>query len=149
MPGPAPNPDARRRNDKNAWRVLPASCETPAPAWPIDSEPHGLPGLWAYLWALPQAELWHEQDAVRLIARYATLILLGEGRAAGTVGDDGELSVDSLLKLSAEIRQVEDRLLISPSTLIRARCVIAEPAPAELLSEVASLDDARRARAAS
>lgn len=35
MPGPAPSPNARRTNDKAAWRTLPAWCEAPAPAWPL------------------------------------------------------------------------------------------------------------------
>lgn len=146
MPGPAPNPDARRRNDRNAWRILPASCTRPAPKSPIPGRPAAK--LWAHLWSLPQAELWHEQNAVLVVARYARMTLSLD--AAYDVAGEG--SPVDVSKIAAELRQIEDRLLISPSTLIRARCVIAEPeiaGAADKSAEVVTVDFARRHRKAS
>lgn len=133
MPGPAPNPNARRRNDKDAWRTLPHRCDTPAPSWPKGvRKPAGLAALWAELWALPVAELWHEQGAVRLVARYAALSL------------DRQLDAT---RQSAELRLLEASLGLSPIELRKARYTIA-PAPAsdEKGAGVASIDDARLAR---
>jgi hypothetical protein len=126
MPGPPPNPNARRTNDKDAWRTLPAACARPVPAWPIKGrKPAGLVELWRHLWSLPIAEIWHEQNAVRLVARYAQLVIALDDVLAGT----SKLGATAAAGLPGEIRQIEDRLLISPSTRIRARIVIAEPAP--------------------
>ncbi|HET8581758.1 MAG TPA: hypothetical protein VFL65_00790 [Jatrophihabitans sp.] len=139
MPGPAPSPNARRRNDRDAWRTLPAMCALPAPAWPLKGrKPAGLVDLWRYLWSLPVAAIWHEQSAARLVARYALLTLAAEDvQRADTV------------KLAAEVRQIEDRLLISPSTRIRARVLVEPAAPAEgKPAEVSDLDERRRRRLA-
>ena len=139
MPGPPPNPNARRRNDKDAWRIVPAVCERRAPAWPLTGrKPAGLVALWRHLWTLPVAELWHEQNAVRLVARYALVELQAERDPAET-------------RLAAEARQIEDRLLISPSTRIRARVVVADGPEGEAKqtgAEVSELDAKRAARLA-
>lgn len=148
MPGPPPNPQARRRNDRDAWRTLAPVCTRPVPRWPIATKPRGHAALWRHLWSLPIAEIWHEQNAVRLVARYATLVLTLEN--VFSPDDDTSLPATVLAGLPAEIRQIEDRLLISPSTRIRARVVIAVETPADesadesgTSSGVARLDDYR------
>lgn len=147
MPGPAPNPNARRRNHQGDWRTLPAECGRPAPRWPLTGrKPAGLVDLWRHLWALPVAEIWHEQNAARLVARYALLVLANE-RALLPSSDDGEAG--DPVKLAAELRQIEDRLLLSPSTRIRARVLIgAAPADTGKRAEVSDLDERRRRRLA-
>lgn len=146
MPGPPPNPNARRTNDRDAWRTLPHMCARKPPAWPLKGrKPAGLVELWRHLWSLPIAELWHEQNAVRLVARYSQLVIALDGVLDGS----SQMGATLAAGLPAEIRQIEDRLLISPSTRIRARVVIAEPpAVAESASTgraegVAHLDDYR------
>lgn len=137
MPGPAPSPNARRRNDSAAWRTLPHRCDMPAPAWPVKGrKPAGLLDLWAHLWTLPVAAIWHEQDASRLVARYALLVIEGERSR----------DVNDVLKLAAEVRQIEDRLLISPSTRLRARVLVDEAPTVAPIVEVATSDDRRAAR---
>lgn len=108
-------------------------CERPAPAWPLTGRKRaGQADLWRHLWTLPVAELWHEQNAVRLVARYARLVLEAEAFSADT-------------KLAAEVRQIEDRLLISPSTRLRARVLIADrpAATGTTNGNVTNLDDYR------
>jgi hypothetical protein len=148
MPGPPPNPNARRTNDKDAWRTLPHKCDRRAPAWPLGVRPKGQSALWRYLWSLPVAEIWHEQNAVRLVARYAVLTLAFENGYASIMPDDDDSDARpvDLTKIPAELRQIEDRLLISPSTRIRARVVVAErPAtvPGQRAEGVPHLDDYR------
>lgn len=142
MPGPAPSPNARRRNDRDAWRTLPPVCTRPTPAWPIKGKkPAGLVDLWRHLWSLPVAEIWHEQNAVRLVARYALMLLAFEAGGPG-------ISATVFATYPGELRQIEDRLLISPSTRIRARVLIdAEPAGSKP-SEVVDIDARRRRRLA-
>lgn len=137
MPGPPPSPNARRRNDRDAWRTLAQTCTLPAPDWPLTRRPRGHADLWAHLWSLPVAAIWHEQGAARLVARYVLVELEAERDPSDT-------------RLAAEARQIEDRLLISPSTRIRARILIESDAgaTAELTAGVADLDAARRARLA-
>lgn len=123
MPGPAPNPNARRTNNKGDWRTLPAVCTRPAPKWPLTGrKPAGLVELWRHLWALPIAEVWHEQNAVRVVARYAQLVLALDRVLAGT----SDLSATLSAALPAELRQIEDRLLISPSARLGKRLLVAE-----------------------
>jgi hypothetical protein len=124
MPGPAPSPNARRRNNAGDWRTLPAACERPTPKWPLPGrKPAGAVELWRHLWSLPVAEICHEQNAVRIVARYARLTLTLD---AGLNGDDvGGATL--LAGLPAELRQIEDRLLLSPSARLRARLLVAEP----------------------
>lgn len=145
MPGPAPNPNARRRNNHGDWRTLPAECAEPAPRWPLSGcKPAGLVELWRYLWRLPVAEIWHEQSAARLVARYALLVLANE-RALLPASDEVD-TVDPV-KTAAELRQIEDRLLISPSGRLKARLLVAEqpatPKRGKAAGGVTHLDDWR------
>ena len=151
MPGPPPNPNARRRNDRDAWRTVPTKCTRPVPKWPIGRKPKGVDTLWRHLWALPVAEIWHEQNAVLVVARYATLTTALQAQLDYVRADDGADEFDKpatvdLSKLPAELRQIEDRLLISPLTRIRARVLVAAdqaPATPDKQGTVTHLDDYR------
>jgi len=62
--GPAPDPNALRRNrpsDKAGWRTLPAEGRPgEPPEWPL-TEPSEREGdLWSELWQSPQALMWEE-----------------------------------------------------------------------------------------
>ena len=104
MPGPAPKRNARRRNVRPDWRTLPADgFDGAVPDWPLDSDE---PGLWVSLWRTPQAVAWHDLGWTRVVARYAVLVLTSERGEANAA-------------LLAEIRQLEDRLGLSPMAMKR------------------------------
>ena len=106
MPGPAPKRNARRRNIRPDWRTLPDDGYAgPVPEWPIGDG--GDPtGLWRDLWRTPQAAAWAELGWVRVVARYSVLV---------SVSERGEANA----ALLAEIRQLEDRLGLSPMAMKR------------------------------
>ena len=85
--------------------------------------------LWTHLWALPQAELWHEQNSVRVVARYVRLVL------------DAEKPGATAAEQSVVIR-LEDGLLLTPDKLLKARCLIADgsAAPAAISTKATGTD---------
>lgn len=61
MPGPAPDPNALRRDRKDdvGWTMLPSAGRlTPAPEWPLVGCTEREWELWVGLWRKPQAVLW-------------------------------------------------------------------------------------------
>lgn len=112
MPGPPPKPDGqrRRRNASVAMTQLPAAGrEGPPLRWPYKGRP---PALWAELCRLPQAVAWERMHMVRLAARYCRKLLEAE-------------QPDAMVSLQAEVRQLEDRLGLSPMSMLRLRWEIA------------------------
>lgn len=119
MPGPPPKPDAqrRRRNTTPPSSRLPAEGRKgPAPDWPLRVLPDDAAGIWDELWATPQAAAWDRMGpgTVRVVARYVVLLTMAE------VGD---------VKAAPEVRQLEDRLGLTPMSMLRLRW---EVAPDEL-----------------
>lgn len=115
MPGPPPKRNARRRNARPDWVTLPAEGRRGfTPEWPL---PGRTPRGWVGLWRLPQAVMWertrsHMQVASYLVTRNQAhdLLLAGEPHAA----------------LLAELRQMEDRLGLSPMAMKRLQWEIGE-----------------------
>ncbi len=100
MPGPAPDPNARRRNARVGTVKLPAEGRTtPAPQWPGDGDG---PAFWHTLWAMPQAVMWERQRLEHVVARYVVVVLLA---------NTGNLAA------AAEARQMEDRLGLTPKAM--------------------------------
>lgn len=103
--GPAPKDPAqrRRRNSTGASKtLLPAGGRKGAtPRWPLTV---AKPTLWASLWKLPQAVVWEQTGAVRVVARYALLL------------EQAELP-DASAALLGEVRQMEDRLGLNPKAM--------------------------------
>lgn len=62
--------------------------------------------MWEYLWTLPQAVMWEELAIERVVGRYARLAVKSEGP-------------DSTAALCSEVRQIEDRLGLTPMSLKR------------------------------
>lgn len=113
MPGPAPKPAGQRRRTNAApgTVLLPAEGRSgAAPKWPLDV---AMPSSWAELWRLPQAVAWERLHLVRVVARYA---------AALTVAESPEGSAAIL----GEVRQLEDRLGLSPMAMLKLRWEISE-----------------------
>ncbi len=130
MPGPAPKPDSqrRRRNATPPTMRLPAAGRTgDAPAWPLD-EPKAR--VWRELWRLPQAVAWERMHLHRVVARYAVLVELAEA---------GERFA------CAEVRQLEDRLGLTPMSLMRLRWEIGDDEGGEPSGDVPNLNDYRDA----
>ena len=114
MPGPAPKKEARRRNARPDWRTLPAEGRRGrAPAWPIGKPTRVETELWKKLWATPQAVAWADLGWTRIVGRYARLVLLCEGP-------------DATAALLGEIRQLEDRLGLTPMSMRRLQWEIGE-----------------------
>jgi hypothetical protein len=87
--------------------------------------------LWASLWATPQAVAWEELGWIRTVARYATLLIAAERKNAP-------------VKLLAEVRQLEDRLGLSPWAMKRLQWEITDASMEESApADVAKLDDYR------
>ena len=117
MPAPYPKPDDQkvtRHALKFDWVALPAEGrEGPVPALPEwrvwDARAWG---WWSELWAKPQATMW-AQDGSTLFA-YACLyddLIAGRAEAA---------------KVSAEMRQHEDRHGLNPKAMLQLRWRIVE-----------------------
>lgn len=86
--------------------------------------------LWAELWHSPQAVVWDELGWTRVVARYTKLAVAAE-------------KSDATGSLLSEVRQLEDRLGLTPMAMKRLQWEIeAEPAQ-ETPTGVASLDDYR------
>lgn len=113
MPGPPPSRNPRRRNARPDWRVLPAAGrDGRAPRWPlppVDEEKENAKrrgALWRQLWATPQAVAWEALGWTRIVARYTQLVLEAEQPGAST-------------GLLAEVRQLEDRIGLTPMSMKR------------------------------
>lgn len=111
--GPAPKPadQRRRRNPPLANTVkLPAEGRRgPAPEWPFEG---AAPVMWAELWSTPQAAGWERTNtSPRVVARYALLLVA--------------IEADLTVPLLNEARQLEDRLGLTPMSMLRLRWEVA------------------------
>lgn len=116
--GPPPKSvDTRRRRNvplANTVRLPPEGRQGPPPGWPLAGE---VPTVWAELWATPQAAAWERLGWVRVVARYAKVLL------------DCESSLS--VGLLGEVRQLEDRLGLTPMAMLRLRWEVAADEVAE------------------
>ena len=70
------------------------------------------------LWRTPQAAMWAESGFERVVARYVMVTVLSEEEPTAA--------------MLSEVRQLEDRLGLSPMALKRLQWVISEPSSGEL-----------------
>lgn len=134
MPGPAPSPHALRRNARPDWRKLPPGGRTgKTPAWPMSDEFPPL-DIWAELWHTPQADAWEELGWTRVVARYACLLDEIEHPAP---------EKPTNAALLAEVRQLEDRLGLSPMAMRRLQWEIERAPRGAGEAGVTHLDDYR------
>ena len=129
IPGPAPNPNARRRNARPDWVTLPAEgYQGDVPSWPLVNDPsESERELWLSLWRTPQASQWVRGQYERVVARYCMIVALSE--------------VEPTAAILGEVRQMEDRLGLSPMSLKRLQWEIPEQSSAPTgLAEVKSID---------
>lgn len=139
MSGPPPNPGARRRNARPVAMWLPADgYQGEIPAWPLGGrQAKAEQAAWEALWRTPQAAAWAELHLARTVARYCRALVKAERPGA-------------VAFLLSEVRQLEDRLGLTPMSMLRLRWEIGSPGGAadelaDVGGNVASLDE-RRAR---
>lgn len=124
MPGPAPKPasELRRRNAPvaNTVKLPPEGRAGTAPDWPLLGDE---PETWQLLWNTPQAAAWERLGWTRVVARYTHILILCEHADSMTAA------------LLAEARQMEDRLGLTPMSMLRLRWEIAADEVAEKRTE--------------
>ena len=129
MPGPPPNPNARRRNARPEWRRLSAAGrQGEPPPWPLSKPSVGESRLWAELWGSPQAIAWDALGWVRTVARYCRFAVQAERRGASAF-------------LLSEVRQLEDRLGLNPMAMKRLQWEITTEAQEEQPSADSNVAD--------
>ena len=132
MPGPAPNPYSRRSQKSNSGiTTLPADgYDGPVPDWPLLTDPSEAElDLWRGLWSKPQAVMWAKDGSERVVARYVLVTVLAEDPSNPSAA------------LLGEVRQMEDRLGLSPMAMKRLMWVVGDPiSDRPALAEVKSID---------
>jgi hypothetical protein len=122
MPGPPPKEGARNPNNgklpegfaASAQRLPRSGRKGRAPKWPLpDPATPAEAHAWRYVWKLPQAVAWERLKAERTVARYCIVLAASEERGASGA-------------ILAEVRQMEDRLGLSPMALLRLRWSIVD-----------------------
>lgn len=119
--GPPPKQAAQRRRPNAGFAMtrLPAEGRTgEPPEWPFDVVLAIHEQMWVQMWATPQAAAWERMGTgmIRVVARYVRILVLAEA------GDE---------KAWAEVRQLEDRLGLSPMAMLRLRWEISADELAE------------------
>ena len=110
MPGPAPDPNALRRDrpsDAAGWTSLPAVYAGTTPDWPLSAGSDAESELWASLWRKPQAAMWARLDLRYQVAAYVRAFV------ASTSGDDPSSA------MKTAVLRMEDGLGISGSECVR------------------------------
>lgn len=113
MPGPPPkHPSQRlRANAAPLMMQLPSEgYKGEIPPFPLDRPSRAEEERWELVWRLPQAAAWVKMRITLVVARYVRNCLLVENDNHTTV---------AIAHLHSEIRQLEDRLGMSPLALRR------------------------------
>lgn len=122
--GPPPKPNgARRRRNLPLGGILqtrlPAAGRSgPPPEWPLSKHPDtnaraAEAKFWNRMWVKPQAVAWDQLECYDVVARYVRLSVEVNRGFAGP-------------PMFAEVRQLEDRLGLSPMSMLRLRWVVEE-----------------------
>lgn len=110
--GKPPSENARHHSptlDSTSMKLPRSGRPGKAPAWPLDDKPTTSESkAWQQLWKLPQAVAWERLESTRAVARYVVVLVESEKRGAPAA-------------LLSEVRQMEDRLGLSPMALLRLR----------------------------
>lgn len=133
MSGPPPNPNARWRKGGKGGAVvaLPADgYDGPLPDWPLNTDPSDAEmSLWKTLWRTPQAAAWAKSGYTRVVARYVLVTILAEDPSNPSAA------------LLSEVRQLEDRLGLSPMSMKRLMWEIDDSPAGGGLAEVTDIGD--------
>lgn len=135
MPGPPPKhpTQRRRRNNKPDLLALPAEGRKGrAPKWPLTTPSKDEAAVWSEAWRTPQAAAWERLGWKRTVARYVRFLVQSE-------------QPDATAKMLSEVRQLEDRLGLTPMSMLRLRWEVKADEVAEKREEF--LAPVRRIRA--
>lgn len=123
MAGMGPPPKKQQQNRRKAGQqgqacvLLPAAGRPGAPPrWPLPKPSAEEKKIWKELWATPQAVAWESFGWTRTVARYVRCLVDAEQSGA-------------MVTLLGEVRQMEDRLGLSPMSTLRLRWEIVEDEP--------------------
>ncbi len=113
MPGMGPPPkhpsQRRRTNATIALTQLPAEGRHGHPPdWPLPRPNAAERAVWEELWTTPQSVQWEKLGWTRAVARYCRSLVEAEKR-------------DAAASLLGEVRQMEDRLGLTPMSMLRLR----------------------------
>ncbi|MGW9242542.1 hypothetical protein ACWGRL_28030 [[Kitasatospora] papulosa] len=127
--GPAPDPNAQRRNRKTdaaGWRTLPAEGRTgEPPEWPLTEPTDREWNIWGDLWEKPQALMWEELGQVLEVALFARTLAEAE-------------KPDARVDVKKMVRGYLDSMGLSVAGMLRNRWRI-EPAAEETDAEVLAM----------
>lgn len=85
--------------------------------------------MWVEVWATPQAAVWERLGWTRAVARYVRRLIEAE-------------SAEAPMAVNAEVRQMEDRLGLTPMAMMRLRWEVA----ADEVAEARSTRESARSR---
>jgi hypothetical protein len=98
--GPAPDPDALRRDrasDAAGWITLPGERTDAAPEWPLEAQTQREEALWELEWRRPQAHEWARLGLELEVALYVRAFTEAEvPDASGKVRDYVRMSRENL-----------------------------------------------------
>jgi hypothetical protein len=137
MPGPAPKRPEQRRRPNSGVQLVPLPSEGrkgAVPDWPIGRPSKGERELWAELWRTPQAVMWEQLGWTRVVARYTRIVLASE-------------MPDAMVSLLGEVRQMEDRLGLSPMAMKRLGWDIQKDGEPADVRHLRTVSDRRRVKA--
>lgn len=136
MPGPPPKkPGERRRRNKTLPMVqLPAGGRRgDPPDWPLPTSNAAEREVWAQVWTTPQAAQWERLGWSRVVARYVRALVVAEKRNAPST-------------VLAEVRQLEDRLGLTPMSMLRLRWEVTADEVAQRRARSSSDAEAKKRR---
>ncbi|MFE0270824.1 hypothetical protein ACFWZY_01590 [Streptomyces sp. NPDC058992] len=124
--GPAPDPNALRRNrkdDRSSWTMLPAEGRPgPPPAWPLSEPSAREQDMWSELWEKPQALMWEQLGQVLEVALFTRTLIEAE-------------QVDAKVDVRKLARQYLDSLGLSVQGMLRNRWKIVAVAESNMRPE--------------
>lgn len=115
MPGPAPDPNALRRDRKDdvSWTTLPSGVRSAAaPVWPLPTVTERELELWVSYWAKPQSDLWKRNGQQHEVAIFVRRVAEVE-------------KPDSPTTLGVLVQHQMDALLLTIPAMYKARVQIA------------------------
>lgn len=124
--GPAPDPNALRRNrkdDAGGWITLPAEGRTaPAPEWPLIGQSDREVELWERYWRKPVAIIWERDQQTEHVALFVRMFAEAEQEKARA---EDRKTVKAMLA----------DLYLTSDSMLRARLRIASDEVAEKRTE--------------
>jgi len=113
--GKPPSDNARHSNPtlgSTAMKLPASGRKGAAPKWPLPGKASANESAaWKQVWTTPQAVAWERLGWVRPVARYVRCLVQAE-------------EVGAPAALLGEVRQMEDRLGLSPMALLRLRWAV-------------------------